>query len=90
MITLQNSIIAYDIERIDTAQHLLKELEQKCTFNNGWLYSIRTKWFSRAESNRTLAKTIEEQIIAADAYMNQAILTFFTQDISGFVQFWSE
>lgn len=84
--TLQNSIIAYDIERIDKAQNLLKELEQKCTFNDGWLNSIRTKWFSRAVTpNRSLAKTIEEQIITADAYMNQAILTFFTQDISGFV-----
>lgn len=63
---------------------MLKELEQKCSLNNGWLNTIRVRWFGRAES-RSLAITIEEQIIAADAYLNQAILTFFTQDISGYL-----
>ncbi|XP_037031278.1 tetratricopeptide repeat protein 39C-like isoform X2 [Bradysia coprophila] len=85
-VVCMNSIIAYDVERIEKAQNLLKELEKKCSLNYGWLNSIRTKWFSRATPNRSLATTIEEQIISADAYMNQAILTFFTQDISGLLK----
>lgn len=61
-----------------------------------WLSNVRYKIFGNvaslnvdgekvAAAPKTPAQLIEEQIILADVYMSLAILTFLTQDITGWV-----
>lgn len=80
------------MDKIEAAQLLLKELERRCTYSGstGWLSSVRSRLFSgtpttpKTSSSNAQARLIEEQIILADTFLSTAILTFLTQDITGF------
>lgn len=77
---------------METAQRMLRELEQKCaTHNSTWLQSIRSIIFrggteSPGDDNRSLVERLENQIVLADVQLCSAILTFLTQDISGMMR----
>lgn len=86
------------MDKIDAAQLLLKELERRCTGSGstGWLSSVRSRFFSgtptslpksqySTDQQNAQARHIEEQIILADTFLSTAILTFLTQDITGYV-----
>lgn len=86
----QNGVISYELEKMQTAKMMLKDLEQRCTANanSGWLTSLRTMVFGGGQStpSTSLVQRLEEQIILADTQLCSAILTFLTQDISGMMR----
>lgn len=84
---------------METAQTMLRDLEQRCTTNSTWLQSIKSMIFRGAgsggggsdlnsthEQQSSLAERLENQIILADVHLCSAILTFLTQDISGMMR----
>ena len=80
---LQNAIISWETNKIEEAQKLLRDLEKHCTTDNGWLKSMRVKLFGSSQPAKTLAESLEEQIILADSQLCTSILTGLTQDIGG-------
>lgn len=80
---------------METAQAMLRELEQRCATNSTWLQSIRSMLFrggtttssaSDTGPSRSLVERLEHQIVIADVQLCSAILTFLTQDISGMMR----
>lgn len=63
----------------------MRDLEKHCTNDNGWLKSVRVKLFGSNQPAKTLAESLEEQIILADSQLCTSILTGLTQDIGGLV-----
>lgn len=75
------------MDKIEEAQSMLRELERRCNTNIGWLTAFRTRIFgfnNLNNSKKSLAQLLEEQIIMADTILSSAILTFLTQDITGY------
>lgn len=79
---------------METAQSMLRDLEQRCTTHSTWLHSIRSMIFRGGGGNSdedkggadSLVKRLEQQIILADVQLCSAILTFLTQDLSGMMR----
>lgn len=81
----QNAIISWETNKIEEAQRLLRDLEKHCTTDSGWLKTMRVKLFGSNQPVKTLAESLEEQIILADSQLCISILTGLTQDIGGLV-----
>lgn len=66
---------------------MLKELERRCVTDVSWLKSFKSMIFGSSDSaDKSLTSQLEEQIILADIQLCSAILTFLTQDLSGFMK----
>jgi len=65
---------------------MLKELEKRCTYEYGFLKSVKTRIFGTSAPIKPLQTILEEQIILADSQLCSAILTFLTNDISGLMK----
>lgn len=77
-------MISYELDKIEIAQSMLRELESQCTTENGWIESVKSRIFgSKDVICKPFYDELEEKIILADCLMCSAILTFLTQDISG-------
>lgn len=64
---------------------MLRDLEKHCTSDNSWIKTVRVKLFGNSVPPKTLAQTLEEQIILADSQLCISILVGLTQDIGGLV-----
>ncbi|XP_058822433.1 tetratricopeptide repeat protein 39C-like [Topomyia yanbarensis] len=85
-ISFMNAVISWETDKMNEAQTMLRELEKKCAVDIGWLRTVRTKLFGSYEPQKSLAETLEEQIILADTQLCLAILVSLSQDIGGFVK----
>lgn len=92
----QNGVISYELDKMEIAQTMLRDLEHRCTSNSTWLQSIRSMIF-RGGSTKTgqnppppphhsRIERLENQIVLADVQLCSAILTLLTQDISGMMR----
>lgn len=88
----QNGIISCEIEKIRSAQEILKVLEKRCLTgstvrNTNAIRNIWRKTFTKSSdidnSRKFSINAIEEQIILADAYLLTAVLSFLMEDTSG-------
>ncbi|XP_076270609.1 tetratricopeptide repeat protein 39C-like isoform X2 [Rhynchophorus ferrugineus] len=80
-----DALMSFEEEKLAKAISVLKEVEKRCTNQNGWLKSISQKVFGGSNDNtQTLTEQLETQIILADSQVCLAILTFLQQDISGY------
>lgn len=80
--TFMDALMTFEDDKLQLATCVLKEVERKCTAENGWFKSVK-KAFGNND-NTTLAESLETQIILADSQVCLAILTFLQQDISGY------
>ncbi|XP_053691214.1 tetratricopeptide repeat protein 39C-like [Sabethes cyaneus] len=85
-ISFMNAVISWETDKMSEAQTMLRELEKKCAVDIGWLKTMRTKLFGSYEQPKSLAASLEEQIILADTQLCLAILVSLSQDIGGFVK----
>ncbi|XP_063917509.1 tetratricopeptide repeat protein 39C-like isoform X2 [Zophobas morio] len=77
-----DALMTFEEDKLNLATSVLKEVERKCTSENGWFKSMKKAFGS--SDNSSLAQTLETQIILADSQVCLAILTFLQQDISGY------
>ncbi|XP_063710057.1 tetratricopeptide repeat protein 39C-like isoform X2 [Culicoides brevitarsis] len=85
-ISFLNAIISWETNKIEDAQRQLRELDKHCASENGWLKTVRVKLFGSNSPAKTLAQTLEEQIIMADSQLCSSILVGLTQDIGGMMK----
>ncbi|XP_059621908.1 tetratricopeptide repeat protein 39C-like [Phlebotomus argentipes] len=86
-INCMNAVISFEMEKIERAQQVLQSVEQRCGGNqNGWFQSVKSIFFGSSDAPKSLALRLETQIILADTQLCSAILTFLTQDLSGYMK----
>ncbi|XP_055700313.1 tetratricopeptide repeat protein 39C-like isoform X2 [Phlebotomus papatasi] len=87
-ISCMNAVISFEMEKIERAQQVLQSVEQRCGgAQNGWFHSVKSIFFgSSSDAPKSLAMRLETQIILADTQLCSAILTFLTQDLSGYMK----
>lgn len=84
-----NAIISFDRHKINEVGVLLRELEKKCTPEQGWLKSIRTRVFGETReflSKKSMIEEIEKEIILADTLLCESILVGISCDISSYIR----
>ncbi|RZC32640.1 tetratricopeptide repeat protein 39C-like [Asbolus verrucosus] len=81
--TFMDALMTFEDDKLNLATSVLKEVERKCTSETGWFKSVK-KVFGTSDIHRSLAESLETQIILADSQVCLAILTFLQQDISGY------
>ncbi|XP_066139860.1 tetratricopeptide repeat protein 39C-like [Euwallacea fornicatus] len=82
-----DALMSFEDEKLTKAILILREVEKRCTTQNGWFKSISQKVFgssSDSAASQSLAEQLEAQIILADSQVCLAILTFLQQDLSGY------
>ncbi|GAB0092691.1 tetratricopeptide repeat protein 39C [Sergentomyia squamirostris] len=86
-ISCMNAVISFEMEKIEKAQQVLQAVEQRCAGpQNGWFHSVKSIFFGTNDAPKSLAMKLETQIILADTQLCSAILTFLTQDLSGYMK----
>uniref|UniRef100_A0A1B0CNJ2 Tetratricopeptide repeat protein 39c n=1 Tax=Lutzomyia longipalpis TaxID=7200 RepID=A0A1B0CNJ2_LUTLO len=86
-ISCMNAVISFEMEKIERAQQVLQSVEQRCGgAQNGWFHSVKSIFFGSNDAPKSLAMRLETQIILADTQLCSAILTFLTQDLSGYMK----
>lgn len=84
-----NAIISFDRNKIAEAGTLLRELEKKCSPEQGWLKSIRSKVFGETReflSKKSILEEIEKELILADTLLCESILIGISCDISSYIK----
>lgn len=78
--------MSFEEDKLNLAISTLKEVEKRCSLENGWFKSISNKMFNTGLESpvKSLENQLETQIIYADSQVCIAILTFLQQDISGY------
>ncbi|XP_030754327.1 tetratricopeptide repeat protein 39C-like isoform X2 [Sitophilus oryzae] len=80
-----DALMSFEEEKLTKAILVLREVEKRCTTENGWFKSISQKVFGGSTDNtQSISDQMETQIILADSQVCLAILTFLQQDISGY------
>nr|XP_018908423.1 PREDICTED: tetratricopeptide repeat protein 39C-like [Bemisia tabaci] len=83
-VSLINALMTFEDDKLRDTLRAFQELESKCSQDNSWFESIKSKVFGVDSS--TALKQLEEQIISADAQVFIALLNFLQQDISSFMK----
>lgn len=81
--------MSFEEEKLTKALASLREVEQRCTSEDGWLKTVKNKVFGESSTGRiskTYAEQLETQIILADSQVCIATLTFLQQDITGYLK----
>lgn len=84
-----NAIISFDRQKICEVGILLRDLEKKCTPEQGWLKSLRTRVFGETReflSKKSMIEEIEKEIILADTLLCESILIGISCDISSYIK----
>ena len=84
-----NALISFDRNKIGDASLLLRELERKCTPEQGWFKSIRTKLFGEQRdfaSRKSILNELEREIILADVLLCSSILIGISCDVSSYIK----
>lgn len=83
-----NALISFDRNKIAEASLLMKDLERKCTPDQGWLKSIKTKLFgdSQPTTRKFILSSIEKEIILGDSLLCSAILVGIPCDVASILK----
>lgn len=84
-----NALISFDRNKIAEASMMLRELEKKCTPEQGWLQSIRTKLFGEQRdfvTRKSILNQLEREIILADTLLCSSILIGISCDVSSYIK----
>lgn len=84
-----NAIISFDRHKLSEVGLLLRDLEKKCTPEQGWLKSIRTRVFGETReflSRKSIIESLEKEIILGDCLLCQSILIGLSCDISSYIK----
>lgn len=84
-----NALISFDRNKITEASLMLRELEKKCTPEQGWLKSIRTTLFGEQRdyvSRKSILNELEREIILADVLLCSSILIGVSCDVSSYIK----
>lgn len=84
-----NALISFDRTKINEASIMLRELEKKCTPEQGWLQSIRTKLFGEQRNymtRKSILDELEREIILADTLLCSSILIGISCDVSSYIK----
>lgn len=76
--------MSFEEDKLTIALTTLRETERKCTSQNGWVKSFKTKVLGSQLED--VARTLECQIILADTQVCVAILTFLQQEFTGYLK----
>lgn len=81
--------MTFEEDKLDKALATLREVENMCTSEDGWLKAVKSRVFGESSSGtgfKTYAQQLETQIILADSQVCIATLTFLQQDITGYLK----
>lgn len=79
--------MTFEEEKLNKAFSALREVERRCTVDDGWLKTVTHKVFGgTSSSSKTYAEQLETQIILADSQVCLATLTFLQQDVTGYIK----
>lgn len=84
-----NALISFDRNKIAEASLMLREIEKKCTPDQGWFKSIRTKLFGEqrdSASRKSILDELEKEIILADTLLCSSILIGISCDVSSYIK----
>lgn len=84
-----NALISFDRNKINETSLMLRELEKKCTPEQGWFQSIRTKFFGEQReysSRKSILDDLEREIILADTLLCSSILIGISCDVSSYIK----
>lgn len=84
-----NALISFDRNKITEASLMLRELEQKCTPEQGWFKSIKSKFFGEQRdyvSRKSILEELEREIILADVCLCSSILIGISCDVSSYIK----
>lgn len=84
-----NALISFDRNKIANASVALREFEKKCSPDQGWLKSIRTKLFGEQRSDvskKSILDGLEREIILADTLLCSSILIGISGDVSSYIK----
>lgn len=78
--------MTFEEEKLNKAFSALREVERRCTADDGWLKTVTNKVFGGNGPSKKYAEQLETQIILADSQVCIATLTFLQQDITGYIK----
>lgn len=81
--------MSFEEEKLNKALSTLRDVERRCSSDDGWFKSVRNKVFGENSSTgitKTYEEQLEAQIILADSQVCIATLTFLQQDITGYLK----
>lgn len=84
-----NALISFDRNKIAEASTMMRELEKKCTPEQGWFQSIRTKLFGEQRDclpRKSILEELEREIILADTLLCSSILIGISCDVSSYIK----
>lgn len=84
-----NALISFDRSKIANAATALRDFEKKCTPEQGWLKSIRTKLFGDQRNElpkKSILDGLEREIILADTLLCSSILIGISGDVSSYIK----
>lgn len=84
-----NALISFDRHKIAEASTMLRELEKRCTPEQGWFKSIKTKLFGEQRdfvSRKSILVELEREIILADTLLCSSILIGISCDVSSYIK----
>ncbi|CRK98074.1 CLUMA_CG011443, isoform A [Clunio marinus] len=84
-----NALISFDRNKISEVTLLLRNIEKKCSQEQGWLQSIRTKLFGEQRdysSRKSILDDLEKEIILADTLLCSSILIGISCDMPSYIK----
>lgn len=84
-----NALISFDRIKISEASLMLRDFEKKCTPQQGWLMSIKTKLFGEQRdfvTRKSILSELEREIILADTLLCSSILIGISCDVSSYIK----
>lgn len=84
-----NALISFDRNKITEVSTMLRDLEQKCSPEQGWFNAIRTKLFGQqreSSKRKSILEELERKIILADTLLCSSILTGISCDVSSYIK----
>lgn len=84
-----NALISFDRNKIAETSIMLRDLERKCSQEQGWFKSIRTKLFGEQREcsrKKSILEEIEREIILADSLLCSSILIGISCDVSSYIK----
>lgn len=79
--------MSYEDEKLSIALATLRETEQRCANDIGWLKAMKNKVMGVETRTQTLAENLEDQIILADTQVRFVLSIFAVQGLGMYGRF---
>lgn len=84
-----NALISFDRNKIAEASIIIRDFERKCSPDQGWIQSIRSKLFGdqrECSTRKSILEELEREIILADTLLCSSILIGISCDVSSYIK----